>query len=81
MNGEVDLESIRDRALEVLGPLGFEDCHDDENPAVLWHSGLKRSYDMSASDPFAIVSIVAKDMFDAGYKKAQADIRKAMGVE
>ncbi len=73
-------ESIRDRALEVLSPFGFEDCNDGENPALIWHPELNRSFDVSATDPHKIVMLVAETYTRVGYGSAQQEIRNAMGI-
>lgn len=73
------LEVIRDNALEMLSPFGFTG-NDDDNPAELFHRELGMTFDMSASDPHKIILIVAKAMQEKGYKQAQSDIRKSLGI-
>ena len=74
------LEDIRDKALEVLGPFGFVADEGMTHPATLRHPELRESYDVSATDPYKIVLLVARKAAERGFNEAQQRMRLAIGL-
>lgn len=83
MNDDDHYNRIQKRkkdALKVLGPLGFVDNEDDEYPGTIYHPGIAQSFDISASEPAAIVNLVFARGKETGVADAKARVRAALGL-
>ncbi len=74
------IEKHKAKALELLSPFGFEDDEDPERPGSIWHSELKQSFDISATDPTKIVLLVYKLGVAHGGRQTRAQILHALGL-
>ena len=75
-----DLVAKRESMLAILRPFGFEDGNDGENPCVLYHRRTRTAVDMSASDPYRLIDVMALEIFEKGRLAAINAIRESMGI-
>lgn len=74
-------------ALEVLGPLGFHDCDDGENPAMIGISlTLEDGYAYQSIDAFKVplplvISTVYREAVQAGMSRQRHLLRQCLGID
>lgn len=71
------LLEIKRKALEILGPFGFEDCADSK--VMLRHRAVGH-VDISAIDPYKIITEVCRLSYDAGYNVAMNNVKAQISL-
>ncbi len=66
--------------LDLIGQFGFVDNENDESPCEIYHKLSGVVIDMTVRTPEEAVSLMASEMYAMGYKDAQREIRKALGI-
>lgn len=72
--------SRKKSALELLGPLGFEDSEDSDDPGAVWHRECNITINTERITPAQVVGAILQIGRERGRSEARNTVRQALGI-